>query len=162
MIIHRIKAKASFTKEADELLRLETHVFQNDLRRESYDSALRSRGLPVEVTASDVMRAKGLMRAGRRPITSSTDFLLKVYIIVGMCMFVAGLGYPRLKRILEESSPIDRASFTMSLAGVALAALAAFMRHYLNVRRQSREIVLSSKFQTTGFRGWKSKRSTQS
>ena len=81
----------AITEEAKKLIAEELRSLAEELEKEAIAEALRSRGRPVEVTASDVRRARIRFVKRDRPLLPVTDLLLRAYLVLGvsLCLWVA-------------------------------------------------------------------------
>ena len=129
-----------FTEEASRLLEKESDILANELREEAINEAIRSRGEPIEVTASDVRKARALFTKRSFPLKPTTDLILWLYFGMGITMFLVGVSYPFLRKLLYEADLISRLSLMIALAGLGLALCSFFIRYYLAavLRRKSR------------------------
>ena len=125
--------KNIFTKEAEQLIESEIKVISEELRQAAIDEAFQIRGEPVEVTASDVRRARNRLTWQRAPLKPKTDLILKIYIFIGATLFLVGLLYPYIKLVAETDYVV---SLSMGLAGLIMAASAFFMRYYFSSMRR--------------------------
>ena len=116
------------TEDAERLLHSEIESLGKDLRRAAYLEALRSRGEPVEITASDVERARERLVWKRAPLSSLAQSISQLYIILGLLLFAGGLGYPWILRTLQNESGI--LSLLVSLTGTVMVLLGLFSRFY--------------------------------
>jgi hypothetical protein len=121
----------AFTEEAQKLLAEEARLLREELEQEAVAEARRSRGRPIEVTASDVRRARIRFVKRDRTILPMTDLILRVYMIAGALVFVGGFLYPLLRPLLAQQDPIARTSLMISLGGLAMAAAGFFGRFYV-------------------------------
>lgn len=127
-----------FTGEARRLLREEQEKLVLDLEKEAIGEALRTRGEPVEVTASDVRKARQMFTKREPSLRPVSDLLLRVYTVLGVLMFVIGIMYPFFKEMLIKYDTVSRISFMISLAGLALAVFSMFMRKYFDALHMTR------------------------
>lgn len=140
-----------FTEAAESLLNAELGRLGADLRDEAINEALRSRGTPVEVTASDVRRAAehfrkkkddpGYFRSAKRLLQGYFWFGIVLIAIGVLALFVEPL-IPLL-RLQEKFGPQDliRVSRNFVAMGGVLLLAVAVMRWYMRVtlRRWGRE-----------------------
>jgi hypothetical protein len=128
----------SITSEAKRLLDEEARELAAELEQEAIAEALRNRGRPVEVTASDVRRARIRFTKRDRPLLPMTDLLLRFYLFGGLMLFVGGFLYPLVRPFILEANPEARASFLVSLAGLAAATVGFVGRFFLKWREELR------------------------
>jgi len=125
--------KNIFTKEAEQLIESEIKMISEELKQASIDEAFHIRGEPVEVTASDVRRARNRLTWQRRPLIPSTDLILKIYMFIGATLFLAGLLYPYIKLLTETDYVV---SLSICLIGLITAISSFFMRYYFSSMRR--------------------------
>ncbi len=135
-----MESKDLFTSEARRLLERESERIASELEEEAFNEALRSRGEPVEVTASDVRKAASRFVKRDVPLRPYTDLLLKVYLATGILLFFGGLLYPYIKSLLENSRSDTRISVLVAISGVVLSLFSFFFRYYMEalIRTKSR------------------------
>jgi TRAP-type uncharacterized transport system fused permease subunit len=135
-----------FTPEADRLLHEESQRLHNELYAESVGEALRSRGEPIEVTASDVLRAGLLFVKKRSFLRPMTDLLTRAYVVLGALMTAVGLSYPYLRNFFSQAKLEDRFWAVVVVTGIAMALLGVLARFYfeylyrLRTRRRLEDI----------------------
>lgn len=91
-----------FTPEAERALADEAERLSAELRKESVEQALRTRGKPVEVTASDVTRARSLFVKRDLPLLPLTEMLLRAYADLGVLLILGGGLYPVVRPLLDN------------------------------------------------------------
>jgi len=132
-----MKGEFQFTDEARRLLEEETSRMAEELEQEAFTEALTSRGEPVEVTASDVRKARSLFVKRATPIRPQLDLLLRAYAVFGVLIFVGAILYPFVRKFIEQTDETSRVSALVALAGLIFAGVAWFGRVYLEaVHRQ--------------------------
>src|SRR5688500_4156707 len=96
---------SQFTDEAKRLLEKESQRMTEELTEQALNEALRSRGEPVEVTATDVRRASmAFVRPRPQSLSPGLQRLLRVYLLTGILTSLFGLGiltYPYLKSLVQ-------------------------------------------------------------
>src|SRR5437667_3894105 len=127
-----------FTSEAARILEEESKLLIDELRQEAIDQALSSRGQPVEVTASDVRRARLRFVKREVPFMPTTEMLFRVYAVVGVVTAMGGLLYPYLMPLLEKNDPTARMSLLISIAGLSLVVASVLGRYFLRIRYEIR------------------------
>lgn len=127
-----------FTKEAERLLEQEVEGLRNEFRQAAVDEALRLRGEPVEVTASDVKRARRLFTKRAAPLYPMTWFILRLYIVTGLLVFVGGIAYPYLRQMLDTADSVARVSVILTVSGLILVAVSLVMKFYFHALRGAR------------------------
>ena len=130
--------KNIFTEEASKLLEQETNKFGVELKQEAVNEALRSRGEPVEVTASDVRRAREMFQKRERSLRPKTALILRMYTVLGALMFVVGMTYPYMREFFYRTDPVSRLSFMIALMGLALSVVSFFMKNYIDLSLRSK------------------------
>lgn len=130
--------KTIFTEEATKLLDRESKSLAQELRDAAVNEALRSRGEPVEVTASDVRRAREMFQRREIKLRPTTDLVLRLYMIIGAGMCVVGLAYPALQDLMTRTGMESRLSLIMALAGLVTSILAFVMRQHLEAMVKGR------------------------
>lgn len=133
-----MEIKNIFTEEAAKLLEQETKKFGEELKEEAVNEALRSRGEPVEVTASDVKRAREMFQKGEARLRPATALLLRTYMVLGALMFVVGMIYPYMREFYYKSDVESRLSFMIAIAGLIMVVASLFMRNYFDMALQSK------------------------
>lgn len=127
----------TFTEEAKRLLEAERERLGLELEETAFNEALISRGEPVEITASDVRKARSYFHIAPPVDRSPIDLMYKLYIWVGIAGFIGGALYPMFRKFLIEADPITKTSLTISLSGLGMALFMFFFRRYYeNLRRQ--------------------------
>jgi hypothetical protein len=126
------------TEEAKRLLEEESRLLAEELKQEAVAEALRSRGRPVEVTASDVRKARIRFIKRERQLLPMTNLVLRIYAILGGFLFIGGLLYPFVKPLIEKADLVSRISLMVSGMGLVLLFAAAFGRYYFAHRYQMR------------------------
>lgn len=110
-----------FTEEAERLLAEESQRLAAELRDEAINEALRLRGEPIEVTASDVRRARAVFeRAPPSLLRPTTRKLLRLYAVVGWIMFLLGVSLPTIKQVVRSSDPESQLWYLMALSGLVV------------------------------------------
>lgn len=120
-----------FTEEAKKVLLEEAQRIAKELEQEAISEALRSRGEPVEVTASDVRKARVRFVRFDRPFVPRSDIILRVYAILGAVVAIGGLFYPFLRPLIISNDPTTRFSLAFAVSGLVISAVALFMRSYI-------------------------------
>jgi hypothetical protein len=138
-----MKEEFQFTDEARRLLQQEAARMAEELQQEAFTEALTSRGEPVEVTASDVRKARSLFVKSDKPIRPVTDFVLRVYATIGVLTFVGAILYPFVRKFIEQTDSTSRVSAWVALTGLIFAGAAWFMRVYLESARRLRSRTVS-------------------
>jgi len=133
-----MEIKNIFTEEAIKLLEQETKRFGEELKEEAVNEALRSRGEPVEVTASDVRRAREMFQKRGAKLRPATALLLRTYMVFGALIFVVGMIYPYMREFFYKSDVESRLSFMIAIAGLTMATASFFMRNYLDMALRSK------------------------
>lgn len=124
-----MEIKSIFTEEARKLLEKESKEIFKELKKAAINEALR-RGEPVEITASDVRRAKSLFIRRKIPPKPFIDFVLKIYAVLGIILFSGGFLYPILREYFYRSDYYVRYSFIIAVAGLSLALFSLLARKY--------------------------------
>jgi hypothetical protein len=137
--------KNIFTDEASRLLEQETKKFGEELKQEAVNEALRSRGEPVEVTASDVRRAKEMFQKREASLRPGTALFLRIYMVLGALMFVGGMIYPYIREYIYKSE--NQLSFVIAISGLIVLLFSTFLKSYLDMilRYKTRRIVGETK-----------------
>jgi len=130
--------KNIFTEEASKLLEQETKKLGEDLKREAVNEALRSRGEPVEVTASDVKRAREMFQKREQTLRPTTALILRMYTVIGALMFVVGMTYPYMREFFYKTDFESRLSFLIALTGLGLSVVSFFMKNYFDLSLRSK------------------------
>jgi hypothetical protein len=131
--------KSVFTDEATKLLETESKRMANDLREAAVNEALRSRGEPVEVTASDVRKAQELFRKQEAKLPPPRGImLLKIYALFGGLVFFLGLLYPSVREFIFKRDLTSRLSLMVAIAGLFIALVSLFLAWYFETMLQSR------------------------
>jgi hypothetical protein len=133
-----MEKKETFTDEAVRLLREESESLTRELREAAIREALQSRGVPVEVTASDVRKARQLFVRRPPALTPMTDLILRIYTFLGALIFIFGVSFPYIRKLIHESDPVVRTSFLIGVSGFCVSLTSLFMHRCLNVVRSSR------------------------
>ncbi len=123
-----------FTEEAKQAITTETQSLSEELIEEATNEALAARGEPIEVTASDVRRARArIVRVQQSPKLSS-NFLWQIYAVMGGLIALGGLIYPTVRPILESSDPVTRSSLLISLMGATMALFSLGVLYFFRLR----------------------------
>lgn len=130
--------KNIFTEEASRLLEQETKKFGEELKQEAVNEALRSRGEPVEVTASDVRRAGEMFQKREASLRPKTALILRMYTVLGALMFVVGMTYPYMREFFNRTDFESRLSFMIAIMGLILAVASFFMKNYFDISLRSK------------------------
>jgi hypothetical protein len=112
-----------FTKEADKMLRRLADDFGEDLLLAATEEAFVSRGEPVEVTASDVMKARArFWKAGfKDPEGNISELLMKTSAVFAVLGVMSALGEFDFFQLYELfSKPVTLLG--LSIAGVLYLA----------------------------------------
>jgi len=125
-----MEIKSVFTEEATRLLDRESIQIYEELRDAAINEALRSRGEPVEVTGSDVRKARSLFIKREYPLRPMTEFVLRVYAVLGIAMMFGGLFYPYLRSFLEQSDFSSRIAIMLAFMGLVLTVVSFLSRYY--------------------------------
>jgi len=135
-----MEIKSIFTDEAASLLDRESKQLTEELREAAVNEALRSRGEPVEVTASDVRKARGFFQRRQAHLRPTTALLLRSYVVGGAVMFVIGMMYPYIREFMFERDIISKFSFLIAVSGLLISLASFFMMNYLSaiLRAKSR------------------------
>jgi len=120
----------TITEEAKKLLAKEAGILAEELREEAIAEALRSRGRPVEVTASDVRRAR-LRFVKQEERRSKTEVLMQVYMIMGYLISIVAV----VSSLVLQDNPVFYLLMTVGLMMVGVGLLTWF---YL--RKKSRTL----------------------
>lgn len=128
-----MKITGTFTKEAEQLIDAEIKEISTELRSAAMDEALRSRGEPVEITASDVRRARKRLVWRRTPLRPMTELTLKLYMVIGALLFLGGLLYPYATTFIKQAARGEMVSFLMALMGLCIGLAAVFAKYYLEI-----------------------------
>jgi hypothetical protein len=126
-----------FTPEAERVLAEESAHINAEFRKQAIDEALRARGTPVEVTASDVRRARSRFVRRDAPLYPMTAMLLRVYLVIGVLLAIAGIAYPTVKRLVESGDPTLRLSAMMGIAGAVLTLISFMGQYYFRARSEA-------------------------
>lgn len=126
-------ANIILTEEAKRILQQENDKFILELKEAAFFEAINSRGEPVEVTASDIIRARQLFKRTNR-IKPMSDLLIKTYAILGLMMLIVGLYYPQFKSMFDTSDPISKYSLLLTVSGMAMILLSFFAQKFLQYR----------------------------
>ena len=131
-----MEIKHTITDSAEQALLRQCENYANRLRETAVSEALSSRGVPVEVTASDVMRAaQSLSREPLGSVSRRTSSLLRLvtlYFWAGMALVGASLMISALSYWIGLDLPISKRSVGMiGLSGLFFAAAAGAMRLYV-------------------------------
>jgi hypothetical protein len=130
-----MKIHGVFTPEAEQLLEEQTKEIMSELRKASIEEAFQSRGEPVEVTASDVKRIISNTYLRRKSLKPATDFILRVYMIIGILIFIVAIFYGSFSSLLQNLSDSQILSFSIGIAGIVLAFTSYLMRYYYSLKR---------------------------
>lgn len=130
--------KETFTEEATRLIKEETEALGWELRQEAISEALSSRGEPLEVTASDVKKARERFVRRKPAMMPMTTLLLRIYVIGGALVFIGGISYPYIRKIILESDQVNRIAFMIAISGLGVSLMSLFMGRYLYAIRSSR------------------------
>ena len=133
-----MEIKSIFTEEAGKLLDSESILLSDELRQAAINEALRSRGEPVEVTASDVRKARQLFQKREIKLRPTTDLLLKFYMLLGVAIFIGGMGYPVLRDMMERTGMHTYSTSMISMSGLVISVVAYSMRLYLDALLKTR------------------------
>ena len=131
--------KPQFTDGASQALHDLSAELATELRDRAIEEALRTRGEPVEVTASDVLRARYQqsheIRVSR--VSSSTSTLFRLYFYVGILTAIIGFTYPFLSGYIKtiELTQDERLSLMLGLTGLVTSVLSYVFMNRMNRRR---------------------------
>jgi hypothetical protein len=128
----------SITPEAKRLLEEESMLIAQQLEQEAIAEALRNRGRPVEVTSSDVRRARIRFVKRDRPLLPVTDLLLRLYMFGGLFLLAGGFLYPLIRSYLSQQDAVTHTSLLISLMGLTIALVGFLGRYYIHWREQLR------------------------
>jgi hypothetical protein len=146
------KPSVSFTDEAQRALQNSLMRIERRIRAKAADHAIKVRGTPSEVTASDIEKAyRELVAFSNRYVvpsriengpkhwrkSNSLRLLATLYTWIGALTAVCGIVYPFVRTKLLD--PSVRFSVLTGLAGVVLAALGLSLRQYLDFREAVRK-----------------------
>lgn len=126
-----MQTDVQFTEESRRILVQEAHKLAEDLEREAVEEAMRARGRPIEVTGSDVRRARAIFVKRQRPMLPLTQVVVRAYTVVGMLLFVGGIAFPVFREFVWTRDPVVKVSFGISVFGLGLAILGWFFQGYL-------------------------------
>jgi hypothetical protein len=128
--------KSTFTEEAMKLLEKEGKALADELRQAAINEALSSRGEPVEVTASDVRKAKESFQTKALKLRPLTPLLLKLYIWFGLFLVCCSTFAILLSSELYQ---VSRPLALLGLTGLSVSIIAYMMtRFILDARLKSR------------------------
>ncbi len=125
-----------FTPEAERILAEESSRLVEEFRQQAMDEALRARGTPVEVTASDVRRARLRFVKREGPLRPLTEMTLRVYAVLGALLVIGGTLYPVIKPLIEKGDPTFKTSLLLAGMGVVLLVTSVLGRYYLRIRNE--------------------------
>jgi len=128
--------KNIFTKEAEQLIESEIKVISEELRQAAIDEAFQIRGEPVEVTASDVRRARNRLTWQRASLKPSTDLILKIYMFIGATLSLVGFLYPYIRQLMAETGNMSKFFVSMGLLGLITTVVSFLTRYYLSSMRK--------------------------
>lgn len=91
----------------------------------------------LEITASDIMEAESMFRVVRSSSYRErklylTQYLLKLYAILGISTIFLGITYPYLQNIFVE----NRTQFLIVAGGIFMSALSSLMFFWVRQREQ--------------------------
>lgn len=165
MPVEEVKGSIVFTDEAEVALRRTLNRLERRLRIRAVDEAVRARGVPAEVTSSDVNRASTEVSLPRRLPPGvwserppefgdrlfepgegldawqiprfTVDRLLTVYVLLGAVTALIGLIYPWVVEFLAkiQSDPLRRTGLLIAISGLMLALVSALLQRVLRKRR---------------------------
>lgn len=159
MAVEIEKPAVSFTDEAQRALQESLLRLERRIRAKAADYAIKTRGTPSEVTASDIHKAyrdlivRGPQEAyrdrfedGRKQWrkTANLRLIATFYTWFGALTAICGATYPFIRAKLLD--PSFRFSVVFGLCGLFMAMLGVSFRAYLNYRealRKDRTSVLS-------------------
>jgi hypothetical protein len=137
-----MKIEHIFTDAAKKMLVEEQKKLSDDLREEAVNEAFRSRGKPVEVTASDVSKAAAKFRHEEIKLKvryPSTVRLLQAYIWGGLILLAFAVVAYFVGLYIEVSPIIERITAMSGMLGAIMIFLGFVMRFYLSVRLRQRQ-----------------------
>ena len=84
----------------------------------------------IEITANDIREAEKKFFIQEDPIPRfyRTSLLMKIYLILGVGMTLAGIFYHKIDELLVSGSPIQR---LLLLIGIMLIVVSIFLNYYL-------------------------------
>lgn len=120
--------------ELDRFLQKRKEELEQLLRREKYvlgDEEL-------EITASDILKAEHKFKTLDRPRTASQlnrlKFLVRIYLLAGIAMLIAGFFYQDIRTILS-GDPIQK---MLVVAGFSFSLFSVFASYYIKERTNRR------------------------
>ena len=144
-----MKIEHSFTEAAKQILAEEKENLGKGLEEEAINEAFRSRGKPIEVTSSDVLRAREHFRKKKDDLAQlgfpSTSRVLQGYFWLGIAILVATAivlllepFYPILETVVGRDS--ERFPILIS-AGLGLLLFGIFGRRFIlwRIRRRKED-----------------------
>jgi hypothetical protein len=138
-----------FTEEAEFVLRSELEQLVNDLRAAAAEEAVRTRGIPAEVTGSDMSRVfenlKGRIATGSPTfeVERTSHFaaraerlrlIAEVYKWLGLVSFIGAISFILLPKILGPnlfSDPSTRLSAMIAVGGVFASGLGFALERFV-------------------------------
>jgi len=145
MAVEIEKPAVSFTDEAQRALQTSLQRVERRIRAKAADLAIKARGTPTEVTASDIEKAyRELIGSGTRDVfpgkteidrklgrkTINLRFISTLYVWFGVLIALCGVTYPFIRPKLID--PSVRFSVLVGLSGLLVAALGQGLKAYLN------------------------------
>lgn len=131
---------SEFTEEAKRLLEKESQRLIEELKEQAFNEALRSRGEPVEVTATDVRRASmAFVRPRFRSLPPNLQRLLRVYLLTGIIMSLFGLGilaYPYLRSLIQADFK-SQVGFITTITGLFVSLFSTFFLYVRDIFRSA-------------------------
>ena len=152
MAVEIEKPSVSFTDDAQRALQQSLSRLERRIRAKAADYAIKSRGTPTEVTASDIEKAyrdliaRGPQDAYRDRLedgrklwrrTANLRFIATVYTWLGALIAICGATYPFVRAKLVD--PSVRFSLVFGLCGLFISAVGLSFRSYLNFREALRK-----------------------
>ncbi len=154
------RPSVSFTDEAQRALQNSLMRIERRIRAKAADHAIKVRGTPSEVTASDIEKAyRELIAFSNRYVVpsriengpkhwrkaTSLRLLATVYTWIGALTAVSGIVYPFVRTKLLD--PSVRFSVMVGFVGFILAALGLGIRQYLDFRETARKEESSKRYE---------------
>jgi len=110
-------------KQLEEIIKRNKYIFGDEL---------------IEITANDIREAekKFFIQEDPIPRLSMTTLLMKIYLILGIGMTLAGIFYHKIDELLVSGSPIQR---LLLLTGITLIVVSIIFNYYLKIRYERRK-----------------------
>jgi hypothetical protein len=127
----------TLTQAAEKQFTAELARLGKELREEVVDQAFKTRGKPVEVTASDVRRVAQDFRFKENEHLKESPFaslVMKVYTVAGFAAMLIGLILQLSRRLFVELIFIpENLSTMLVVTGAFLVVISTFLRHFITI-----------------------------